>query len=1386
MKKAKNLLTIFILTTTLLNVSYSQTDSLNKELFKTPYRYYYNRYYNYANVVDLIKKGADINAKNKNGNTLLHLAVNYNNLDLAKLLCFNNANINIENNKGETAIDISEKKYNKSIFNFLKDIKYDIYFYAKYGTFDELKDAINKNIYKINKPDKLGYTVLDYAVCRKKDGIKIVNFLTEKGVDLNFNYINVLDIAILNDNFEIARHYSSPDSLKKHIRPINVAIGEHNFEMVKLLVEKGTDINKKDYLDYLPIFYACRDKEKNKDIIKYLIDKGVNINTENREEKTILHILCSFEYDYAENSYSDIETIKLIIKKGIDIESVDNENKTALHYAAENTEATEALEYLLKKGANQKISDNNGKTPFYYAIKSRNNKAVKLFIEHGADINTKDLSDNTLLHTAVRNNNSFDLVKLLLKKGLDINAENSSSETPLHLASNYKDINTIKLLLEKGAEINARSTNNSTPLINAVKRNNFEIVKILAEADADINVKRYYSGNATEIAVKNNYSNIAKYLINKNADLSNINLIEPIRNNNLGIVKLLILKGVDVNKPDENKNVPIIIASSEGNKEIIELLIKAGANLNVADNNYKSPVLAAIINEKLDIVKLLIENGANVKLRNSATTPLHYAAKYKDGYETVKILIENGANINAIDENYKTPLHYALRNENIESAELLKKQLSSKRNENNKNNLFPDCLILNDIIPLDSTYYKSYIYDNDLHNNLHFYCEDFGNVNFNNLYFNKITKGEIKAYSNYKPYLTKFEKNNIYNPALSEKEINEKFGAGLITLYMVDVETGEEYPIEVTAEANLNEIDGIEFYDDWFYNDKDFIFNKNVFSYSPIRHYLPEDYFDEAESRYKKIAFINFEKYNNKKSKKSIKKQAELFKKVKYEFFLYNEDAYLNKNNINPDINFQLSKYEKEEAPFWSSFSKQKIVKSVLNKVLSGKIDAYDFYTGQKLKITDIYERFGANEEIEVWDYDYNTGDEIVIKYKKEIYPDEIKSVIFIEDWYLDKKTLQIVKNVIGIAPVRRYENYEESDIPESEVSIPFVVYFKDVNKNVYDERKITVNTPIDNNTGTLNSFFCFDNYYFEKNINKVDFKKLFIEKTTSGEVKLYQQEIFEDKFGNYTESNYLLYNTIDILKNIGIYNDTIYETNLETDKNIEKIVKREGYGTDSVSVIHSHEKWNFNKENFTFNKEIFAYSPGIRFYRDDDIYFDEPKYKLIGYILNNQSNKPINKMSLFKKVKYEFWTENPMQKEIPVIPEIEKNRPLFWSSYNQSTFKEVIFNSAVKGEINAYNFYSGKKLSSDDLMQNLNLPAYIIEDVDPETGDFIKKTVQDKINPKDINSFIFIENWYVDEKNLSMKKEVVGIAPVIYYSENNKYKKIIPFVVYFDESKRF
>lgn len=106
-------------------------------------------------------------------------------------------------------------------------------------------------------------------------------------------------------------------------------------------------------------------------------------------------------------------------------------------------------------------------TPIICLAAKYNNKGL---LEHllklGANINARDISKNTVLHTSIKYNNS--LVDYLLQNGADPNLQNKLGYPPLYTAitncnETSNEISTIKLLFKYGANIN-HHTNFSSPL----------------------------------------------------------------------------------------------------------------------------------------------------------------------------------------------------------------------------------------------------------------------------------------------------------------------------------------------------------------------------------------------------------------------------------------------------------------------------------------------------------------------------------------------------------------------------------------------------------------------------------------------------------------------------------------------------------------------------------------------------------------------------------------------------------------------------------------------------------------------------------------------------------------------------------------------------------
>jgi len=95
------------------------------------------------------------------------------------------------------------------------------------------------------------------------------------------------------------------------------AYEKNNIKLIKLLIEKGANINDTDKYDNTILHKAC--KENNVELIKFLIKKGANINCKNEDDDTSLHIVC-------ENNNEEL--IKLLIDNGAKLNEKNKFNET--------------------------------------------------------------------------------------------------------------------------------------------------------------------------------------------------------------------------------------------------------------------------------------------------------------------------------------------------------------------------------------------------------------------------------------------------------------------------------------------------------------------------------------------------------------------------------------------------------------------------------------------------------------------------------------------------------------------------------------------------------------------------------------------------------------------------------------------------------------------------------------------------------------------------------------------------------------------------------------------------------------------------------------------------------------------------------------------------
>lgn len=633
---------------------------------------------------------------NKAGETILTKSCRRFRLTIIKFLVWLGCSVDTINKKGETplwaTLNSRNKHKNNKLINFF--VKRKVNLNKGYG----------------------GNTPLTFAI--KKNDMQLVKILLQ-------DKINKADINLKNAFGEV---------------PLMLACCSDNLDLVNLLINNGANVNCKNTKGETPLWWALK-HDKN-DLAKLLINSFADINFRYREN-SILELACQT------NNY---ELAKLIFSRDVKINRHNNPlwiilNSRHMNVNCKNELVNLSLQY--DTDINKEIW---GETPLTFAVKENNIDLVKILISNKTntlDINKKNLYDESALWIAI-NNGYKEIIKILIANGADVDCINLSNNTPIIYAIKQNDTELLHTLIKNKADVN--KSNDKSPLWWAVMQNKEDIVKILVENDADVN-KEYAGETPLMFAARHGNMELVKFLLKNEfnrADVNHANIFKEtalwkaFNKKRYDILKFLIEQNANLDIQDFNGNTPLLVACRDGNIELVKLFLENNANLNIENENEETAVLIACIKGYNDIAMLLIKNNADInkkdilgrsvlsvacktnnenllkilvhKTNEMGKIPLLVACEKSD-FKLIELFIKNGAEIN-INIGGKTPLSIILRyiKQNIYTSNsfILKyyRKIAKYLIDNgaNVNEIYGNTTPLVDIIPYDTELSK-YIID---------------------------------------------------------------------------------------------------------------------------------------------------------------------------------------------------------------------------------------------------------------------------------------------------------------------------------------------------------------------------------------------------------------------------------------------------------------------------------------------------------------------------------------------------------------------------------------------------------------------------------------------------------------------------------------------------
>ena len=164
---------------------------------------------------------------------------------------------------------------------------------------------------------------------------------------------------------------------------------------------------------------------------------------------------------------------------------------------------------FLNRGVDVNSRSDTSATALHFAVEAGHEPVVKLLIKKGADVNAKDKDLLTPLHLSSKSSIS----RILLDNGAKINVTEKGKDTPLHTAAYYeRPTELVALLVKRGAKINERNFFGNTPLQLAMRNNSLGVVKILLANGADPRIRNNHGADAITEAKAYGFTSIAKLL----------------------------------------------------------------------------------------------------------------------------------------------------------------------------------------------------------------------------------------------------------------------------------------------------------------------------------------------------------------------------------------------------------------------------------------------------------------------------------------------------------------------------------------------------------------------------------------------------------------------------------------------------------------------------------------------------------------------------------------------------------------------------------------------------------------------------------------------------------------------------------------------------------
>lgn len=315
-----------------------------------------------ALIEQIISKGANVNAKGKNGLSPLYCASLKGQVEIAKYLVSQGADVNTQDNNGASALHAGVSQGHVGIAEFLvsqgADVNGGAYppiaLTVMHGNLEMTQALVSlgADVHWRN-PDDDG-TLTDLA--KKSGHATVAHYLSNLPAKPHLPPANAQPLINPSDAFNAAMNAASnvtpnvasnaapggsriPAALKK-----SFTVGEQA-EIENFLARFGSDVHAANPTFGRTLLHAAVTKfgsdYKTDAVVKYLVSQGANVNAEDKSGQTPLSIAAK---------YGHLEIIRLLVSQGADVNAVSKHGQCQLYDAVADGQL-EAVKLLVSLGA---------------------------------------------------------------------------------------------------------------------------------------------------------------------------------------------------------------------------------------------------------------------------------------------------------------------------------------------------------------------------------------------------------------------------------------------------------------------------------------------------------------------------------------------------------------------------------------------------------------------------------------------------------------------------------------------------------------------------------------------------------------------------------------------------------------------------------------------------------------------------------------------------------------------------------------------------------------------------------------------------------------------------------------------------------------------------